>query len=151
MRLFPLIMLLIAQAEITLFYFVGQQVGLLPTLALVFLTAVIGSILVRQQGLRAWAEFQRSAATGEGEVGLAIFTGICLLLAGAFLITPGFLTDAIGLLLLVPPGRQGIYAALKSRMGAFATNVTLQGYAARQRGGATIIDIEGNEVNQKGS
>ena len=147
MRLFPLIMLLIALMEITLFYFVGQQVGLLPTLGLVFLTAVIGSLLVRQQGLQAWADFQRSAATGEGEVGLAIFTGICLLLAGAFLITPGFLTDTIGLLLLVPPARQGIYAALKSRMGALATSVTIQGYAARQRRGATIIDIKGDEVD----
>ena len=145
-RLFPLYMLALALAEITLFYFVGQRIGLLLTLGLVFFTAIIGSVLVRQQGLRAWADFQRSAATGEGEIGLAIFTGVCLLLAGAFLITPGFLTDGIGLFLLVPPLRAGVYAGLKSRLARFSMTVNVQGYAARQAKGSHIIDVEGEEV-----
>lgn len=149
MRLFPLLMLAIALIEITLFYFVGQQVGLLTTLGLVFLTAIIGSFLVRHQGLQAWADFQRSAATGEGEVGLAIFTGICLLLAGAFLITPGFLTDGIGLFLLIPPFRYGVYTSLKSRMSGFVNVIQPGGFDGRQSGGATIIDVEGEEVDQR--
>ena len=148
MRLFPLIMLLIALAEITLFYFVGQQVGLLTTLGLVFLTALVGSFLVRHQGTQAWADFQRSAATGDGEVGAAIFTGICLLLAGAFLITPGFLTDAIGLLLLIPPFRYGVYQGVKSRMSGFVNALQPDGFEGRQGGGATIIDVEGEEVER---
>jgi len=147
MRFLPVFLILLAVVEIMLFMWAGQFIGFWPTILLVLVSAFVGSFLVRAQGLRAWADFQRSAATGEGEVGLAIFTGICLLLAGAFLITPGFLTDTIGLLLLVPPLRQGVYAGLKSRLSGLVTTVNVNGFEARQRGGSTIIDVEGQEVD----
>lgn len=147
MRFLPLYLIVLAIVEIMLFMWAGQFIGFWPTILLVLLSAFVGSFLVRAQGMQAWADFQRSAATGEGEVGLAIFTGICLLLAGAFLITPGFLTDTIGLLLLVPPLRQGVYAGLKSRLSGFVTTVNVNGFEARQKGGSTIIDVEGQEVD----
>ena len=145
MRSLLVCLLVLAVVETMLFTWAGQFIGFWPTIGLVLVTAFAGSFLVRTQGLQAWAEFQRSAASGEGEVGLAIFTGICLLLAGALLITPGFLTDTLGLLLLVPPLRQSAYTAIKSRLSGFVT--TVNGFETHQRGGSTIIDVEGQEVD----
>lgn len=147
MRLLPISLIILAIVEIALFMWAGQIIGFWPTILMVLVTAFIGSFLVRQQGMQAWADFQRSAATGEGEIGLAIFTGICLLLAGAFLITPGFLTDAFGLLLLAPPLRNGAYQSLKSRLGGFVNVVRPEGFEARRPGGSTIIDVDGQEVD----
>jgi UPF0716 protein FxsA len=88
-------------AEIALFIEVGGRIGLWPTLATVIGTAIIGTALLRLQGLNALRQLQRSVERGEMPVE-HIFTGACLLVAGAFLLTPGFLTDAIGFLLFVP-------------------------------------------------
>jgi len=138
MRWLPLILIFTAVVEIMVFMWAGQYIGYWTTILLVLAPALIGSFLVQRQGLQAWAEFQRSAATGQGEMGLTIFTGICLILAGAFLITPGFITDTIGLLLLIPPLRRLTYAALKTRLAALATHVHFT------RGPITI-DVEGEE------
>ena len=149
MRILPIALILLAVIEIMLFMWAGQYIGFWTTILLVLISAFIGSFLVRQQGMQAWADFQKSAATGSGEVGLAIFTGICLLLAGAFLITPGFLTDTIGLLLLVPPLRASAYQAIKSRLSGFVTVVNPTGFGggfeARSTRKTTIIDVDGEE------
>lgn len=88
-------------AEIALFIEVGGRIGLWPTLATVIATAVVGTALLRLQGLNALRQVQGSLERGEMPVE-HIFTGACLLVAGAFLLTPGFLTDTIGFLLFVP-------------------------------------------------
>ena len=88
-------------AEIALFIEVGGRIGLWPTLATVIGTAIIGTALLRLQGLSALRQLQSSLERGEMPVE-HIFTGACLLVAGAFLLTPGFLTDTIGFLLFVP-------------------------------------------------
>ena len=88
-------------AEISLFIVVGELIGLWPTLATVIGTAIIGTALLRLQGLNALRQLQGSLERGEMPVE-TIFTGACLLIAGAFLLTPGFFTDAIGFLLFVP-------------------------------------------------
>ena len=148
MRFLPFLLILLAVAEIMLFMWAGQFIGFWTTILLVLASAFVGSFLVRAQGMRALAEFQRSAATGEGEVGLTIFTGICLLLAGAFLITPGFITDTLGLLLLIPPLRATVYRAIKSRLAQFAStssHFTYTSYNTRTGRKTTIIDIDGEE------
>lgn len=103
----PLLILfiLVPIIEITLFIQVGEQIGLGWTIATVIITAFIGTHLVRSQGLRALASAQSSL--DQQKLPLEeIFTGLCLLVAGALLLTPGFLTDAIGFTLLAPPFRK---------------------------------------------
>ena len=88
-------------AEIAVFIQAGGQFGLWPTLAIVILTALGGTALLRYQGLRTLGRVQESLHRGDVPVG-EVFTGLCLLVAGALLLTPGFLTDAVGFALFVP-------------------------------------------------
>jgi UPF0716 protein FxsA len=93
--------------EIVLFYFVGTSIGIWPTLALVILTAFIGSWLVSRQGRATWMEFRRELSAGEVPT-RTIVHGAMILVAGALLLTPGFLTDVVGLMLLVPAVREAL-------------------------------------------
>lgn len=88
---------------------VGTQIGALYTIGLVILTAVVGGNLVKRQGLSTWMKIQQQMQSGQAPA-IELFEGGCILVAGALLITPGFLTDTIGFLLLVPPLRQVVAA-----------------------------------------
>lgn len=102
-------------AEIALFIEIGELIGLWPTLATIVITALIGTALVRHQGLAVLAEARHEMDQSRAPV-KAVLTGICLLLAGALLLTPGFLTDAIGFALLIPPIRLLIAGFLLKRV-----------------------------------
>ncbi len=91
-------------AEIGLFIQVGGLIGLWPTLITVVLTALLGTALLRAQGFGVMARAQEAMNRGEVPVDQAIH-GVFLLVAGLLLLTPGFLTDAIGFALFVPPIR----------------------------------------------
>lgn len=95
---------LVPIAEIGLFIEVGGILGLWPTLGIVVLTAVLGTALLRAQGLAAFSRAQASMAEGRLPVEEVVH-GFCLVIAGALLLTPGFLTDTIGFLLFVPAVR----------------------------------------------
>jgi UPF0716 protein FxsA len=91
-------------AEIAVFIEVGEKIGLGATLFIVIATALMGTMLLRQQGFSVLARAQTSLQ--ENRLPLQeIFDGLCLLVAGALLLTPGFVTDTVGLLLFVPPFR----------------------------------------------
>jgi len=90
--------------EIGIFIEVGDWIGLWPTISIVVLTAIIGTFLLRQQGLATLFRVQESLAQGAFPMA-AVFDGLCLLVAGALLLTPGFFTDALGFLLFVPAFR----------------------------------------------
>lgn len=95
--------------EIAVFIQVGGVIGLWPTIAVVIFTAVLGAALWRAQGLSTWARAQQ--ALNRGELPAREMTdGAFLLVAGALLLTPGLVTDAIGFLLLVPPIRHWLAA-----------------------------------------
>jgi UPF0716 protein FxsA len=89
-------------AEIALFIYVGERIGLLATLVVIVLTAVIGSGLVARQGAGALAQVQTAFFEARFP-GKELAHGAMIIVAGAFLVTPGFLTDALGFLLLIPP------------------------------------------------
>lgn len=93
--------------EIAIFIEIGGVIGLWPTIGLVVLTAAAGTALLRSQGL---ATLNRaSEAVARQEVPVAeVFHGLCLIFAGALLLTPGLLTDAAGLLLFIPAVRTAI-------------------------------------------
>jgi UPF0716 protein FxsA len=83
---------------------VGGAIGVWPTIALLIADSILGTILFRSQGRVAWARFNRALA--EGRVpGHEVFDGAMVILGGALLITPGFVTDIFGLICLIPPTR----------------------------------------------
>lgn len=88
-------------AEIALLIHVGGLIGTWETIALVVLTAVIGTALFRAQGTRVLLRAQDVMAQG-GFPAKELFDGVCILVAGVLLLTPGFITDGLGLALLVP-------------------------------------------------
>lgn len=90
--------------EIAVFIEVGGWIGLWPTLAVIVATALAGTWLIRAQGIGVLARARRTIAEGEAPL-REMFDGVCLIVAGAFLLTPGFVTDAAGFLLLLPPVR----------------------------------------------
>jgi len=110
-----LLLLLLPLVEIALFVLVGQAIGLWPTLALVVLAAVAGMLLVRVNGLQALMRMRASVEAGENPVG-PMAHGALVVLAGVLLILPGFFTDALGLLLLIPPVRTALIARVAARV-----------------------------------
>jgi UPF0716 protein FxsA len=108
---FLFLLIAVPLAEIGVLIRLGEGIGLWPTLLAIVLTAVVGIWLLRRQG---FATLSRAQASLEaGRLPLAeIFDAVCLLLAGAFLLTPGFITDSLGGLLLLPPFRTLLRFAL---------------------------------------
>ncbi|MHA1525233.1 MAG: FxsA family protein [Alphaproteobacteria bacterium] len=140
--------------EIWLLLTVSDQIGAVATIALVVLTAVLGSAIIRMQGLGVLAQV-RGALGDENRQGVqggdvsntligAAIDGVFLLVAGALLLTPGFFTDAVGFALLIPPLRhiiaRAIWARVKSRQW------TAGAPEAPHRAGPTI-DAEFHEVD----
>ncbi|MBL4674211.1 MAG: FxsA family protein [Arenicella sp.] len=111
MPFFLLVFLFIAVpvAEISVLIRVGGAIGTFNTIAFVIFTAVLGAYLVRQQGLATLAKLQQETSAGRVPA-MQIAEGVALLFAGAVLMTPGFITDAIGFSILIPPVRQALIA-----------------------------------------
>ena len=96
--------ILVPLAELAVLIAVGDVIGLLPTLALLLVVSVAGAWLAKREGLAAWRRFQLALANGRVPT-VEVADGAMILLAGALLLTPGFLTDVVGILLLLPPTR----------------------------------------------
>ena len=109
------VLLMIPVIEIALFVQVGGLIGLWPTLLIVVLTAMLGSSLIRRQGVGAFLALRSSLSDLRDPTG-PLFDGAAILLSGALLLTPGFLTDTLGLLLLVPPLRAALYRRIRQRI-----------------------------------
>ena len=101
--LFP-IFVVVTLAEIYVLVSVGQAIGGLSTVLLVIITAFIGSSLLRQQGWSTMAKAQQSMAEGRTPA-FEMMEGVVILVSGVLLLTPGFLTDGLGLLGLMPWSR----------------------------------------------
>jgi UPF0716 protein FxsA len=118
MRGFPLVAALfigVPLIEIYLFITLGGLIGALPTVVLVIVTAMIGVSLLRAQGFNTMAKFQKEVATGQLPA-TTMLEGVALIFGGALLLTPGFLTDSIGFLCLIPFTRQAIIAWIIKNM-----------------------------------
>lgn len=99
--------LVVPIVEIALFYTVGTWIGIWPTLGIVVLTALLGSYFVSKQGRFVWNSITEKMSQGEVPTA-AVVHGAMILVAGALLLTPGFLTDVVGFSLLVPGVREAI-------------------------------------------
>lgn len=104
-RILFTLFILIPLLEIYLLIKVGSIIGALPTVFMVVFTAAIGALLLRHQGLYTYAKVQTALARGELPT-VAMLEGLVLLISGAMLLTPGFFTDTLGFLGLIPPLRQ---------------------------------------------
>ena len=116
MNLYYLFLLLIVVPffEIYLFITVGQWIGVVPTLLIVFITAVIGAYLLHTQGLATINKAQSMLQNGQIPTN-PLLEGIFLLIGGVLLLTPGFFTDSIGLICLMPYSRRLLVKWLKKR------------------------------------
>ena len=102
--------LVIPILELMLFVYVEGRIGLVRVLAGIVLTAIAGAFLVRRQGLAIWRRMQEDLMTGRMP-GRGLVHGALVLVGGAFLLTPGFLTDAAGFALMIPLVREGLRRA----------------------------------------
>ncbi len=125
-RIFPILMLLflvIPIIEIYLLIRVGGYIGVLPTIGLVVLTAVIGASLLRSQGLQTYMRFNQSLNEGRLPAN-EIIEGVALLVGGALLLTPGFFTDLIGFFCLLPITRRPVATFLVNRFNPMSGPMT---------------------------
>jgi UPF0716 protein FxsA len=136
---FLALFLLVSLAEMAAFLWVGSQIGFGWALGIALATAVIGSILVRREGLSTMGRIK--ARMNAGQVpGRELSDGASILVAGAFLISPGFITDTLGFLLLIPAVRSWIHRVLSRRVSSrFNVFVTNRGSRAQI---GEIIDVE---------
>jgi UPF0716 protein FxsA len=140
-RILFVVFTIIPIIEIAVFILLGQTIGLWPTLLGVLATAVIGALMVRIQGLSLIAEIRETVARGRlpaRALGDAMLVGM----AGVLLLTPGYFTDLLGILLLIPPVRGLIYKRLARRFGVVTP--------AAPAGDPRIIDLDAGDFRRPG-
>jgi UPF0716 protein FxsA len=113
--LIPFFLLVVPVVEIAVFIVIGGKIGIAATLGLILVTAIIGSILLRVQGLATLQRIRQAMEKGRLP-GRELGNGAMILVAGVLLLTPGFVTDAIGFALFVPALRDSLWRFLSSRV-----------------------------------
>ena len=110
-----LLFLVVPLAELAVIISVGQQLGVWPTIALLLFFSLFGAWLAKREGVSAWRRFQMALRAGRVPT-VEIADGAMILFAGALLATPGFLTDILGLGLLIPPVRGVVRRVVMARL-----------------------------------
>lgn len=123
--------ILVPILELALLIRVGNLMGFWPTIALVAATGIAGAWLARREGLRAFARFREQLASGRVPEEAAL-DGVCILLGGAFLLTPGILTDLWGLSLVLPFSRRWLQKRLRAAARRRIEDGTIQ---------ATVVSV----------
>jgi UPF0716 protein FxsA len=136
----PLILLALPLAEIAVFVMVGSRIGILPMIALVVLTALLGTAILRRQGLGIAGIMQREMQAGRMPA-RELADGAMLMAAGVLLLLPGFITDTLGLLLFIPALRRWIFRVLSSRV------VVATVRPSRDSGHGDVIDLGDDEYS----
>ena len=158
--LFKLILLfvLLPWIELWLLLAIGERIGTLATLGLILFTGVLGATLARYEGAQAFARISRTLRQG-GLPTDDVIEGALILAAGLVLLTPGFLTDATGFLLLIPPARRSIRNWLKTQFRQ-RTNIVFTTTARgdrpdngrpRDSGNPDVIDIQAEPLDDERS
>jgi UPF0716 protein FxsA len=124
------IFIVVPIAELYVLIQIGEAIGVLPTIALLILDSVLGAALMRAQGRAAWMRFNRALA--EGRVpGREVMDGALVIFGGALLLTPGFLSDILGVILLLPPTRAIVRVLLLRRFADRIVAGATSGASAR--------------------
>jgi UPF0716 protein FxsA len=148
--LLPLILLFIVVpiAELAVIIQVGQEIGVLWTIAILIADSVLGSVLMRSQGRAAWRRFNEAVQAGRPPA-REVLDGALIIFGGALLLTPGFLTDLLGLTLLLPPTRAVVRRLLARRLLQRMV-VSVSGGPPRRRrppGNGQGYDVDGTAVD----
>jgi UPF0716 protein FxsA len=143
--LLPLVLLFIAVplAELAVIIQVGQAIGVWWTIALLLADSILGSWLMRHQGRSTWRRFNETMQAGRVPTREAL-DGALVIFGGALLLTPGFITDILGLILLIPPTRALVRAVLARRIAHRMVASATKRTAPRPRGD---YDVEGTAVD----
>jgi UPF0716 protein FxsA len=133
MFLLVVLFIVVPIAELYVIIKVGELIGVLPTLALLLADALLGSLLLRHQGRGAWRRFNEAIAARRFP-GKEVADGVLIVIGGTLLLTPGFITDVVGLFLLIPPTRAIARALLRRFTVARFTVVSFPGGGTSPRG-----------------
>jgi UPF0716 protein FxsA len=145
-----LLFIIVPLIELFLFLVIGSKIGILPTFGIILLTGVLGATLARSQGVKALTKYQQAIAEGRLPHE-AVIDGLLILVAGALLLTPGFLTDTIGFLLLAQPVRTLVRARLEDSLRSRFRVVNMAETTSFRSGGAratnaNVINVEAEVV-----
>lgn len=150
-RVLFLLFIIVPIIEISVLMQVGELIGAWPTVAIVIVSAWLGAKYVRQQGIATLQSVQTKMAQGEMPSS-EIVTGVMLLVAGVLLVTPGFVTDIFGLLLLVPNVRQALANTVQNHIktnqgSAFGNAAHFHSSTFTQANGQTYEnDVDDSEI-----
>jgi len=149
LSLVPVIILLMPILEIAGFIVVGKAIGLWPTLALIMLTSMLGLIILRNGGLRVVRNLQNAGRTGN-QPAEALVSGGMRVIAGILLFVPGFITDIIGLLMLVPAVRGFFWKVFRPNI--IVTDFARSGFRANPGGPASskVVDLDEDDFHREG-
>lgn len=111
----PLALVVLPLLEIAVFIIVGRYIGVLPVIGLIFLSSALGGVLLRIQGIGVLRKLSREMDAGRLPA-RELIHGTMIVLAGLFLLTPGFVTDLLGLLLFIPAVRDAAWLLIKDRI-----------------------------------
>ena len=153
-KLILLALIAVPIIEIAVFIEVGERIGALNTILMIVFTAMVGTWLLRSQGLQTLHRAQESLNQNVFPVS-EVFDGLCLMLAGGLLLTPGFVTDIFGFLLFAPWIRNALRAmawsflARSGRAGAWTNAASPTGSDGNQSGGGpATIDGKFREIDK---
>jgi UPF0716 protein FxsA len=157
-RYLAVLFVVVPLAELYALLWLGERTGVVPTLAMTLASGILGSILVKREGLAAYRAWRRSLdSLAPPEVGLV--EGLLILVGAVLLLTPGLLTDVAAFVLLLPWTRRWIAKRLKARIEARLVvqragvhRVVIQGAAegrAAPRGSRPVVDGTGEDLDQK--
>jgi UPF0716 protein FxsA len=129
-------------AELAVIIQVGQAIGVWWTIAILVADSILGSLLMRSQGRAVWRRFNAALQAGRAPA-REVADGVLVILGGALLLTPGFLTDVFGLLFLLPPTRAAIRRVFLRQAMRRMTVTMAAGARMPRSGGRRADDVEG--------
>ena len=142
-----LVFILVPIAEIAVIIQVGEAIGVWWTIALLIADSVLGSMLMRSQGRAAWRRFNAAVAEGRPPA-REVLDGVLVIFGGALLLTPGFLTDVVGVLFLLPPTRAVLRRLLVRRFaGRMIASIAGRRGMRRRPRPTTGWDVDGTGVD----
>lgn len=145
----PIFLIILPLLEIAGFIVVGQQVGVLATIALIIFTTILGAVLLRVQGFGLLARVRQTVEAG-GVPGREVVHGFMILVAGILLVAPGFVTDTLGLLLFIPAVRDIAWNFLRRRVIIVGQGQGFEAHSSRPQRDK-VIDLDAQDYKSTSS
>ncbi len=145
-----LLLTLVPILELALLFKIAGAIDWVPTIGLVLVTGAVGAALARSEGLKTLAQIQADLNAGKMPAA-AMVEGVLILAAGLVLITPGVMTDALGLFLLIPPCRRWVARILSDKFRGQFIIMHQGGVPGEQSGDDEFIDVEVTNVSAEGT